>query len=146
MPPPVADLMRPGASERAREGRPDLPALLILEIHRLAAQSEDRIVVPGRQTELAGIFRPSEASPGLRHEKPESVAGHHIRPGGGGRHAGPELDHVVTRLRVEPPERRRRRPFDALKPVGERARRLFRGNALLSAVRICAGRVAGWRR
>ena len=125
------DVGRVRAANRLRRRAPQLTAVVVADVERLARRIADRIVGPRRQLVLAAVPGPGVAGAGLGDLEPERRVGDDVEPRGGRRLARAEDDDVLAAVLVEPAqsveelELRQRRM--ALVVAGGRCRRRRRG-------------------
>ena len=97
----VSDFVRHVVAQRQRRGRPVRGGRIVAQVDQLARPVGDRVVAPGRETVLLAIDGPGKAKRGFGHEAAEPGVGDDVDPRQRRRAAGAELDHVLTRGKVE---------------------------------------------
>ena len=87
---------RIGATHGLCAGAPDVAAVLVAQVQRLARGIDDRIVGPGRQQVLAAVLRPGEGTAGFGHEGAEAGVRDDVAPGQWRATLAVQLDHVLA--------------------------------------------------
>ncbi len=90
-----------GAAARQRRRRPEMRAVFVAQVERLAAGFAHGIVAPGSQPELVGVLAPGVAKAALRDHGAELRVGEHVDPRRRRALAGRSRDYVLAAIGAE---------------------------------------------
>ena len=100
----VRDVRRFLTADRLGGRAPQLAAVVVADIDRLAHRVADGVVGPRGELVLAAVPRPRIARPGLGDLEPERLVGDHVQPGCWGGLSGAEDGDVLTPVACEATE------------------------------------------